>query len=212
VDALLAAGGARATLPLFRKQGLVHGVYKPQLGVGGAPSTVIVSAVMSDVRDDDQPDAAWRQGIRRVCIRIHAALNLRSADLVGRNDVYCQLYEVEPTQGALPDPPKSALMPVANELVVPFSFTLPVNCPSSLERIPGCDYGVRFSLFCGPLPRSPVLTPSTVCALQRVRAHRHCAEGGPLLPRHHNHRATRGGMHPAAAGARGGVHGAAGVR
>jgi hypothetical protein len=155
VDALLALNGAQATLPLFRKQGLMGGgAYKPQMGKDGAPSVVVVSAVPSAEEGDGAiADADFRQGVRRVCIRVHAALHLRAADLVGRNDVYCQLYELPPgappaPHAALPAPPALALLPRANALVVPFSFQLPVHLPSSLEGVPDVDWGyVRCSIY-----------------------------------------------------------------
>jgi hypothetical protein len=159
VDALLASGGETVTLPLFRRQGLLgRGAYGPQLGADGAPSIVVVSAAPSAVRDDEAPDAAWRQGVRRVCVRVHAALNLRAADLVGENDVYCALYDLPtpPQPGAeLPEPPTAAKLPLTNRIEIPFSFTLPPNCPSTLEHIlpakremGGMDYAyVRCSVY-----------------------------------------------------------------
>ena len=86
VDALLAAGGNAVTLPLFRKAGLLGG-YKQQSD-HGQPSVVVLSAVPSPLGGG--PDAEWQQGLRRVLIRVHAALHLRSADMLAGNDVYCQ--------------------------------------------------------------------------------------------------------------------------
>jgi hypothetical protein len=155
VDALLAMNGAPATLQLWRKQGLMGGGgYKPQKGRDGAPSVVVVSAVPSAEEEGCAvADAEFRQGVRRVCIRVHAAQHLRSADTVGANDVYCQLYELPPgappAHGApLPAAPALATLPRAQALVVPFSFQLPVHLPSSLEGVPGVDYGfVRCSIY-----------------------------------------------------------------
>lgn len=160
VDGLLAAGGQPLTLHMYRKQGLL-GQYGPCV-VNGQPSTVVVSAVLSDIdQSHGVMDAAWRQGLRRVVLRVHAAMNLRSADMAGGNDVYCQLYELAaPPPGfsaasggvltaPLPDPPKELpCLPVAQGLRVPFRFKLPRNLPSSLERVPDCDYGfVRCSVY-----------------------------------------------------------------
>jgi hypothetical protein len=149
VDAVLAAGGAPVTLPLMRKQGLLR-TYGPQL-VAGAASVVTLSAV---AEPDAGPDVApeWHQGARRVRLRLHAALNLRSADLVGSNDVYVKLWELDPADlqpGApLPEPPAKATMPQARATTFPFEFTLPVNLPSTLEGVPGVDYGfVRCSVY-----------------------------------------------------------------
>jgi hypothetical protein len=118
VDALLAAPGQLATLPLFRK-GLVH-AYGPQM-VSGQPSVVTLCAFPEPPQEGVPGDFAC-QGMRRVRICLVSASNLRSADVFGSNDVYCQLWEVAGTteQGRpLPEPPARVKMPQALDLCVP---------------------------------------------------------------------------------------------
>jgi len=154
VDALLAQNGAPVTLNLYRNKGLMMKSYEPALGKGGVPSQVVISAVPSN----SHSVSAWKTGARSVLLRVHAALNLRSADMVGKNDVYCQAWEVEKSDAAqwpsapLPRAPASAALPACRQQAFPFSFRLPANLPSSCENIGGAgrlfDWAyVRCSLY-----------------------------------------------------------------
>ena len=152
VDALLAAPGQLATLPLFRRQGLTR-AYGPQLGSGGQPSVVTLCA-LPEAADEAQKGMPpeFGQGARRVRFCLVSASNLRSADMVGSNDVYCRLWEVDAAdvqQGKpLPEPPKRVTMPQARRLSFPFTFVLPASMPSTLEGVPDVDYGfVRCSVY-----------------------------------------------------------------
>jgi hypothetical protein len=139
VDALLAQNGAPVTLNLHRNKGVVRKSYEPALGKGGVPSQVVVSAVPSS----SHAVGAWKTGARSVLLRVHAALSLRSADLMSRNDVYCQAWEVAQADvsqwpsAPLPRAPTSAALPVCRQQTFPFSFRLPANLPSSCENIGG---------------------------------------------------------------------------
>ena len=148
VDALLAAPGQVATLPLCRVQGLMR-KYGPQV-VSGQPSVVTLCAFPEPPEQGVPADFAC-QGMRRVRICLISAINLRSADILGGNDVYCQLWEVAGTaeQGKpLPEPPARVTMPQALDLSFPFSFQLPANLPSTLEDVPDLDWGfVRCSVY-----------------------------------------------------------------
>jgi hypothetical protein len=149
VDALLAAPGQLASLPLFRRQGLTRS-YGPQL-VNGQPSMVTLCA-LPEPADAATLKGEWAQGARRVRFCLVSASNLRSADVFGSNDVYCKLWEVDAgdaqQSSPLPEPPARVTMPQARQLSFPFTFQLPANMPSTLEGAPGVDYGfVRCSVY-----------------------------------------------------------------
>jgi len=149
VDALLAAPGQMVSLPLFRKQGIM-GHYGPQL-VHGQPSMVTLCALPESAQAEGVPPE-FAQGVRRVRFCLVSATNLRAADWVGSNDVYCKLWEVDAAavhQGKpLPEPPARATMPQAQRLSFPFTFQLPSNLPSTIENVPGLDWGyIRCSVY-----------------------------------------------------------------
>ena len=150
VDALLAAQGL-TTLPLYRRQGLVRS-YGPQL-VNGQPSVITLCA-MPEAADEalKRMPPEFGQGARRVRICLVSANNLRAADMFGGNDVYCRLWEIDAADAQpgkpLPDPPARVTMPQARQLTFPFTFQLPMNMPSTLEQVPGVDYGfIRCSVY-----------------------------------------------------------------
>ena len=148
VDALLAMPGQIASLPLYRKQGLL-GHYGPQI-VHGQPSMVTLCALPEPPAEGVPADFAC-QGMRRVRICLVSASNLRSGDTFSSNDVFCKLWEVDGSaqQGRpLPEPPSRVTMPQARAISFPFSFLLPANLPSTQEDVPDLDWGfVRCSVY-----------------------------------------------------------------
>jgi hypothetical protein len=74
---------------------------------------------------------------KRECLvlQVHQATGLRKADMIGKNDVYVQVYEAtEPVQSgkALPSPDKKVVLP-QSETIFPFAFQLRNDAPGSAE-------------------------------------------------------------------------------
>ena len=149
VDALLKQPGTQAKLQLYIKPML--GAYHPQTNKG-RPSTVTLHALPEPGEAVQGMPAEWKQGVRRVRFVIEVAENLPAGDVGGGKDPYVCMYEVEPAEARqgepLPGPPTKVQMPQATGMVFPFAFQLPANMPSSLEGVPGVDYGyVRCSVY-----------------------------------------------------------------
>jgi hypothetical protein len=85
---------------------------------------------------------------KRECLvlRVHQATGLRKADMIGKNDVYVQVYEAtEPVQSgkALPGPDKKVVLP-QSETIFPFAFQLRNDAPGSAELRVGDRSYVRY--------------------------------------------------------------------
>jgi hypothetical protein len=83
-------------------------------------------------------------------LRVHQATNLRSADWIGKNDVYVQAYAVRPDDPiqpgkALPKPDQKMILPMG-ETIFPFAVQLRHDAPGSAELRVGDQSWVRYFL------------------------------------------------------------------
>ena len=82
-------------------------------------------------------------------LRIHNATGLRRGDILGNNDVYCQVYRVpDGTKSgkALPEPDMKVTL-MKGRAVYPFAFALRTDAPGSAE-LPVSDYArLRYDLY-----------------------------------------------------------------
>jgi hypothetical protein len=143
---LLGCPGQALSVPLRRK------------GKAGK-GEVTLSATFEDNTQQVMADAgsasSTTSGLGTLLLRVHQATGLRSADMFGKNDIYVQAYTVPSETDALAVLPLFAKDMVISpgELIIPFSFAIPVGAgiPSSFEF--GEDEGgfdecyVRYSIY-----------------------------------------------------------------
>jgi len=126
---LLVSPGVKKSFPLRSKGKLQENK--------GAPSEVTLSCVLQEIKDKHY-----------VLLTCHETTNLRSANFLGKNNVYVECYPVPSNtdKNLLPKPNKNYTIHKGTEISLPFSTKLPLKCiPTSFEEPNGCSY-VRYSL------------------------------------------------------------------
>lgn len=125
------------------KQCVGRGQMSINLMRNGSPESGVIVFQM-----DWDPSHANNTNQRCLRIQIFRTLGLRSSEWFGKNDVYVQVYALPEgktieVNKALPDPVVDVFIP-PGEMVIPFSFQLPQDLPSSIVR--GDEY-IAYSIY-----------------------------------------------------------------
>ena len=138
---VLAGSGRTETFPLTRKG-------RPEKGEITLSAKLIPFDAIFPKRSRSGAEISLLASKREcLVLRVHQATGLRKADMIGKNNVYVQVYEAtEPVQEcgkALPGPDNEVVLP-QSEAVFPFTFQLCNDAPGSAELRVGDGCYVRY--------------------------------------------------------------------